>query len=34
MVDQPVGNHGLQIFWCGQIGPLIPPLRSNKDSQN
>ena len=19
MVNQPIGNHGLGIFWCGQI---------------
>ena len=25
MVNQPIGNHGLGIFWCGQIdlGPLF-----------
>ena len=33
MVNQPVGNHGLGIFWCGQIGPLTTPSRSNEDSQ-
>ena len=32
-VNQPIGNHGLGIFWCGQILPWIPPSRSNKDSQ-
>ena len=21
MVNQPMGNHGLRIFWCGQISP-------------
>ena len=19
MVNQPIGNHGLRIFWCGQL---------------
>ena len=33
LVNQPVGNHGLGIFWCGQILPLNPPSRSNEDSQ-
>ena len=23
MVNHPIGNHGLGIFWCGQIGPLL-----------
>ena len=23
MVNQPIGNHGQGIFWCGQIGPLL-----------
>ena len=25
MVNQPIGNHGLGIFWCGRIdlGPLL-----------
>ena len=23
MVNQPMGNHGLGIFWCGQIGWLV-----------
>ena len=25
MVNQPIGNHGLAIFWCGQfdLGPLL-----------
>ena len=25
MVNQPIGNHGLEIFWCGRIdlGPLL-----------
>ena len=21
MVNQPIGNHGLEIFWCGRICP-------------
>ena len=33
MVNQPVGNHELGIFWCGRIWPSAPPLRSNEDSQ-
>ena len=33
MVNQPIGNHGLGIFWCGQILPWTPPSRSNEDSQ-
>ena len=26
MVNQPIGNHGLGIFWCGvgfDLGPLL-----------
>ena len=25
MVNQPIGNHGLGIFWCGRfdLGPLL-----------
>ena len=23
MVNQPMGNHGLGIFWCGWIGGLV-----------
>ena len=23
MVNQPIGNHGLRIFRCGQIWPLL-----------
>ena len=25
MANQPIGNHGLGIFWCGQIdlGPFL-----------
>ena len=33
MVNQPVGNHGVGIFWCGQICPLTPPSRSNKTAK-
>ena len=33
MVNQPVGNHGPGIFWCGRISPWTPPSRSNEDSQ-
>ena len=33
MENQPIGNHGLGIFWCGQILPWTPPSRSNEDSQ-
>ena len=33
MENQPIGNHGLGIFWCGQVLPWAPPSRSNKDSQ-
>ena len=33
MVNQPIENHGLGIFWCSQIGPWAAPSRSNKDSQ-
>ena len=33
MVNQPTGNHGLEIFWCRQILPWNPPSRSNEDSQ-
>ena len=25
MVNQHIGNHGLGIFWCGQILPWIHP---------
>ena len=32
MVNQPIGNHELGIFWCGQISPWAPPLRSNDGS--
>ena len=36
MVNQPIGNHGLGIFWCGRILPWtllqgqtrIPKLKS------
>ena len=31
--NQPIGNHGLGIFCCGQIWPWAPPSRSNEDSQ-
>ena len=24
MINQPIGNHGLRIFWCGQILPWAP----------
>ena len=24
MVNQPIGNHGLGIFCCGQISPWTP----------
>ena len=27
MSHQPVGNHGLKMFWCGQILPWVPPSR-------
>ena len=30
MVNQPMGSHGLGIFWCGWILPWIPPSRSNE----
>ena len=23
MVNQPIGNHGLGILWCGRIGPPL-----------
>ena len=26
MVNQPMGNHGLGIFWCGRIGWLLWPI--------
>ena len=29
MVNQPIGNHGLGVFWCGQISPWTPPSRSD-----
>ena len=32
MVNQPIGNHGLGILWCGRILPWTPPLRSNNVS--
>ena len=34
MVNQPIGNHGLGIFWCGQILPWAPSSRSNQYSQS
>ena len=33
MVHQPIGNHGLEICWCGWISPLAPASRSNEGSQ-
>ena len=33
MVNQPIGNHGLGIFGCGQILPWAPPSRSNECSK-
>ena len=27
MENQPMGNHGLGIFWCGRIWPLGPLLQ-------
>ena len=30
---QPIGNHWLKLYWCGQIQPWTPPSRSNKDSE-
>ena len=27
MVNQPIGNHGLGIFWCGRIFDLGPLLQ-------
>ena len=33
MVNQPIGNHGLGIFWCGRICLWAPPSRSNEDRQ-
>ena len=33
MVNQPIGNHGLGIFWCDRICPWTPPSRSNEDSK-
>ena len=33
MVNQPIGNHGLGIFWCCQVRPWTPPSRSNEDSK-
>ena len=32
MVNQPIGNHGLGILWCGQIWPWAPPSRSSDGS--
>ena len=31
--NQPIENHELGIFWCGQISPWTPSSRSNEDSQ-
>ena len=31
--NQPIENHELGIFCCGQISPWTPPSRSNEDSQ-
>ena len=30
MVNQPIGNHGLGIFWCGRfdLGPLLQGQKS------
>ena len=33
MVNQPIGNDGLGIFWWGHICPWTPPSRTNEDSQ-
>ena len=33
MVNQPIGNHGMGIFWCGRIWPWTLPSRLNEDSQ-
>ena len=30
MENQPIGYHGLGIFWCGRIRPWAPPSRSNQ----
>ena len=27
VLHQPIGNHGLRIFWYGQISPWAPPSR-------
>ena len=27
MVNHPIGNHGMWIFWCGQIWPLDPSFK-------
>ena len=32
MVNQPIGNHGLGIFWCGQIWMRIAKLKSAYNS--
>ena len=35
MVNQPIGNHRLGIFWCGQIGEgeaRIAKLKSDYNS--
>ena len=32
MVNQPTGNHGLGIFWCGLNSRWTPPSRSNEYS--
>ena len=34
MINRPTGNHGLGIFWFGQIGPWAPCSRSNEDSKS
>ena len=33
MVNQPIVNHEMGIFWCGQIRPYPSHSRSNEDSQ-
>ena len=32
MLNEPIGNHALEIFLCGQILPWAPPSMSNNGS--
>ena len=34
MVNQPIGNHGLGIFWCGRIWPWAPPFKVKQGQPN